>query len=331
MAATIQNQLVSSASETASGASFRDDSKDTAALFSTSGARLNALVLESLITVQPANPLIPKIVRSLMLSRRKNGWQNTNEDSFCLLALSKYFSQFEGEKPDFVCNLWLGKNHVMEQNFTDRSPTTIDLLLSAVNAKAASDQSADQQVLTLDKEGTGRLYYRIGMQYYLPDTKPAAIDRGFNISRSYEALPNSTSDVRVDDKGVVHVKNGATVRVRIQFTIPGERHYIALVDSLPAGFEALNLQFKGSDQFIDQPVDYASGKGEWWPQWYDYENLRDDRVEAFASDAAQGTYEYSYLVHATTSGAFNAAPTKIEEMYAPETFGRGNSDRVIVE
>ena len=45
----------------------------------------------------------------------------------------------------------------------------------------------------------------------------------------------------------------------------------------------------------------------------------------------EGVHDYSYVARATTPGNFVVPPPKAEEMYMPETFGRGASDRVIVE
>jgi hypothetical protein len=59
--------------------------------------------------------------------------------------------------------------------------------------------------------------------------------------------------------------------------------------------------------------------------------MRDERVEAFASLLYDGVYEYTYVTRATVPGVFVAPPPKAEEMYSPETFGRGAGDRVIVE
>ena len=59
--------------------------------------------------------------------------------------------------------------------------------------------------------------------------------------------------------------------------------------------------------------------------------MRDERVEAFASLLWDGVHEYTYVARATTPGNFVVPPPKAEEMYMPETFGRGGSDRVIVE
>ena len=44
-----------------------------------------------------------------------------------------------------------------------------------------------------------------------------------------------------------------------------------------------------------------------------------------------GVYEFSYVAQATTPGTFVVPPPKAEEMYHPETFGRGKGDRVVVQ
>ena len=79
--------------------------------------------------------------------------------------------------------------------------------------------------------------------------------------------------------------------------------------------------------------DEASGKRgwwRWWGPWYEHQNLRDNRAEAFAALLWAGVHKYSYVARATTPGHFVVPPPKAEEMYHPETFGRGGSDRVVV-
>ncbi len=51
--------------------------------------------------------------------------------------------------------------------------------------------------------------------------------------------------------------------------------------------------------------------------WYEHQNLRDQRAEAFASTLWAGVHEYSYFARATTPGRFVVPPAKAEEMYAP--------------
>ena len=59
--------------------------------------------------------------------------------------------------------------------------------------------------------------------------------------------------------------------------------------------------------------------------------MRDERVEAFTSLLWDGVHEYTYVARATTPGSFVVPPTKAEEMYMPETFGRSASDRVEIQ
>ncbi len=69
----------------------------------------------------------------------------------------------------------------------------------------------------------------------------------------------------------------------------------------------------------------------WWGTWYEHQNLRDDQAGTFTSLLWNGVYEYTYIARATTPGNFIVPPTKVEEMYSPEVFGRSSSDWVIIE
>ena len=183
--------------------------------------------------------------------------------------------------------------------------------------------------LILQKEGEGRLYYRLGLRYAPTDLRLEAADHGFTVERIYEAVDDA-DDVRRDEDGVWHIRAGARVRVKLTMAAPSRRVHVALVDPLPAGLEILNPELAVTG---DLPQDQSSSRGRrwWWGSWYQHQNLRDERAEAFSSYLWAGVYEYSYMARATTPGAFVAPPAKAEEMYAPETFGRTGTDWVVVE
>ena len=98
------------------------------------------------------------------------------------------------------------------------------------------------------------------------------------------------------------------------------------MDPLPAGLEALNAALATTEALPP-----AERPGGWSAAWYEHQNLRDDRVEAFTQLLEAGVHRYDYVARATTPGSFVVPPPKAEEMYMPETFGRGASDRVIIE
>ncbi len=56
--------------------------------------------------------------------------------------------------------------------------------------------------------------------------------------------------------------------------------------------------------------------------------IRDDRVLFFVDHLSAGMFRYRYLARATTNGSFIVPPTKVEEMYTPEVFGRTRADLI---
>ena len=314
-------------SETAGAANFTTGYSDGGHVLLASDQRTDGVLLEALIKEQPANDLIPKLVTGLLAHRTRGRWESTQENSFSLVALDLYFRTFEKVTPDFVARVWLGSDYAGDHKFAGRTTEQheIDIAMQDV---AAHDRSA----LTIQKDGAGRLYYRIGMTYAPENLQIEPADYGFTVERHYESV-DDPADVRRAPDGSWHVKAGARVRVRVSMVNVDRRYQVALVDPMPAGFEAMNpaLAVTGA---IPQDPKAAQGAGRYWwygSTWFEHQNLRDERAEAFASLVWEGVHEYTYVARATTRGNFVVPPPKAEEMYAPETFGRGASDRVTVE
>jgi uncharacterized protein YfaS (alpha-2-macroglobulin family) len=167
-----------------------------------------------------------------------------------------------------------------------------------------------------------------------------AADHGFIVERRYEAI-DKPDDVKRDDDGTWRIKAGARVRVRLTMIAPGRRYHVALVDPMPAGLESLNPVLATTEAVpederetgVGEYDSRSGGYGHWRRRsiWFNHQNLRDERAEAFTALLWEGAYNYSYVARATTPGVFIVPPPKAEEMYHPETFGRGKTDRVVIE
>lgn len=324
----IRRHLANRAEETAGTAHFTTSYSDGAHLLLHSNRRADGIILEALIGDDPKNDLIPKIVRGLLAHRVKGRWENTQENAFILLALDRYFQVYEKATPNFVARAWLGDAFAGGYEYRGRTTDShqINIPMSYLMAQPG------QQNLALGKEGTGRLYYRIGMNYAPTSLQLKPYDAGFTVSRTYEAV-DDPNDVRRLEDGSWRIKAGARVRVRLTMFAQTRRYHVALVDPMPAGFEALNpaLAVTGGIPRDDKDTNASSRWGWWAWQWFEHQNMRDERIEAFTALLWEGVYNYSYVARATTPGNFVVPPTKAEEMYHPETFGRGASDRVVVE
>ena len=274
----------------------------------------------------PDSDLIAKIVRGLLAHRKRGRWANTQENVFILLALDQYFSVYEAQTPDFVARAWLGDQYVAEFAFKGR---TTDYQAVSVPMDFVAKVEGPQDLI-LSKDGDGRLYYRLGLSYAPTDLSLEPLEAGFAVQRAYKGL-DDPEDVRQDEDGVWHVKAGARVRVRLTVVAPTRRYHVALVDPLPAGLEPLNPALAVTASVPEDPSETPTRWWWWWRRWYEHQNLRDERAEAFASLLWDGIYTYTYVATATTPGDFVVPPAKAEEMYSPEVFGRTGTDRMIIE
>lgn len=336
----ILRRLTNRVSETAAGAQFTVGYDEVGAnLILASNRRADAVVLDALMTAQPDSDLILKVVRGLLDSRERGRWGSTQENAFVLLALDRYFRTYEADEPAFTARVWLGDGLAGEARFEGRSADRQQIDVPLAQVPEAPTR------LTVAKDGPGRLYYRLGLTY-APDPQldcpagdcpalgPPPDSRGFTVERRYEAVDDPGDVARTADGGWT-VKAGARVRVRLTLVAPARRYQVALVDPLPAGFEAENPDLATS---ASPPPDTGDGDAipydapwRWWGWWwYDHTGLRDDRAEVFAWWLEGGVYRYSYIARATTPGTFVAPGPKAEEMYHPETFGRGAAERVRV-
>ncbi len=330
----ILRYLMNNVAETAGAANFVDSYADDTYLLLYSNRRADAVILDGLMAEAPDSDLIPKVVRGLLAHRTKGRWANTQENAFVLLALDRYFQVYEAQSPDFVARAWLGDRYVGGHTFQGRTTeiATIQVPMQAVQEMARQMGPGDETLpIILQKEGQGRLYYRLGLRYAPTDLRLDPADHGFTVTRVYEAV-DDPEDVWQDDDGVWHVRAGARVRVRITLVAESRRYHVALVDPLPAGLEPLNPELAATGTIPTDPQERARRFGWWWwRNWYEHQNLRDERAEAFTSLLWAGVYEYTYVARATTPGRFVVPPAKAEEMYAPEVFGRSGTDFLVVE
>jgi uncharacterized protein YfaS (alpha-2-macroglobulin family) len=329
--AEIRRYVANRVVETAGAANFITGFDEQAYLLLESNRRTDGILLDTLILDDPDSDLIPKVVNGLLAHRTRGHWGNTQENVFVLLALDRYFNTYEAQTPDFVVGIWLGDtyagSHAFEGRTTERHQTDIPMPYLVFESLGGGET----QDLILDKQGEGRLYYRLGLRYAPTDLRLDPLDMGFVVQRAYEAV-DYPGDVTRDEQGVWHIKAGARVRVRVTMVADSRRYHVALVDPLPAGLEIVNPALAVSGAVPQDPgsSDYRYGWW-WWGTWYEHQNMRDERAEAFTSLLWDGVYEYTYVARATTPGAFVVPPAKAEEMYSPEVFGRSASDWVVVE
>jgi uncharacterized protein YfaS (alpha-2-macroglobulin family) len=128
------------------------------------------------------------------------------------------------------------------------------------------------------------------------------------------------------------VTAGEVVMVDLSVVVPGPREYVVVDDPLPAGLEAIDPRLSTTADWLRLSGFEQQGDGDapGYGQVYQRSEVRDDRVLFFADQLPPGLYHFRYLARATTFGQYVLPPTRVEEMYEPEVFGRTGASEVKV-
>jgi uncharacterized protein YfaS (alpha-2-macroglobulin family) len=308
-------ELLSVTHETASSATVAAAHVEAERLLLVSTTKTNALVLEALIKEAPDHALITKLARGVLDGRKHGRWMSTQENLVALQAMRRYFDTYEKATPNYTGRIWLGNANYAEQAFVGRSGTR-----GVAQATWHTLAPGSTHDLAFLRDGNaGRMYYRVGITYAPKKVDLEALDNGFVVRRTYTAA-DDPKDVVKNADGSYRIKLGAKVIVTVEALNTTTRHAVAVVDPLPAGFEAVNTALATSERAAVTSSD----------RW-DHVNMRDNRAEAFDWQLGAGSHRFAYTARATTPGRFIAAPAKAEEMYSPETFGRSNGMLVVIE
>jgi hypothetical protein len=307
--------ILSATHETAAAATVATSYDEHERALLVSNNKTTALALDAIMREAPDHALVSKLARGVLDARARGRWTSTQENLVVLQTMRRYFDTYEKETPNYTGKLWFGSAAYTEQTFAGRSTArgVAQVEWDRLPAKTGHD-------LALQKAGPGRMYYRVGITYAPKNVNLPPLDAGFLVHRSYAAIDNPADVVKLPD-GRIKVRLGARVRVTLEAINSTRRHAVALVDPLPAGFEAVNENLATAER-----TQRVHGDAHW-----DFRAHRDNRVEVFEMNLAEGRHQYTYTARATTPGTFIAAPTKAEEMYSPETFGRSSGVSVVIE
>lgn len=293
-----------------------------------SATRANAVALIALMRMRPDDALVPKFAQGLLRERSNGHWQNTQNTAFALMALGEYFGRAQQQNPDYEVLVGTGQTVVAREHFDK-----LEIRPRKVFIPMKDLAKFEGQLLTIKQVGSGGpLYYSAKLTSTPTEPPTRAFDGGLHLHREYFATDGPDAG-----KAIASVRPGQVVKVRLTLTVPEERHYIAVEDPLPAGFEAINTSFETTSRALEERElagENGTYAGWWWSYWpmnFDFSEQLDDRVTLFKSRLTPGIYRHAYLARATTPGKFTAPAAKVEAMYDPTIYGLSDARKVDID
>ncbi|MBK9069470.1 MAG: Ig-like domain-containing protein [Myxococcales bacterium] len=272
--------------------------------YMTSDTRATAMILAAVNEIDPTSDLVPKLVHGLREARRGSPyWNNTQENLWSLIAIADVARRTADATA--TVTIKLGGRVLATQVIAGNK-----IFAMSVPGKDAKG--------TLRLESSEPLHYGVRLVEVKRDPGDA-VAQGFTITREYLSVKGVSLPRAASGSGV-QVLAGQPVRVRLTIKLERYTNWIAVVDPLPGGLEAVNPRLATSEGGGD-------GEGGW--QW-SHSEMRDDRVMWFADRLSPGTHTLEYLTRATTDGTFTNAPATVEAMYQPELRGRTAASTLVV-
>ena len=275
-------------------------------------AQAEALRLE-IVRGAPAETL-DRLTRALLDMRRNGSFGCACENAAALGALADLAAR--ESPPSFTATAVLGTRTIARERFAGaRAPQRS----VTVPARALL---AGRTTIALAKDGAGTLHYAVTYRYRLGAGAPGRLN-GLRVTRivrlanapgvlatlglSPRTAPLTLQPARVYD-----------VELEIVADHPVER--VAIADPLPAGLEAVDTSFATS------AAQHApSGSWEIGDQ-----QIRADRIEAYADHLDAGVYRLRYLVRTVTPGTFLWPGAEAHLAERPDEFGRTAATSVVV-
>ena len=316
---TLMSDLATASILSASGAHWEETSRDYWNW--NSDTRTTAIVLNAFIEIDPKNPITTNGIRWLMAHRDGAHWYSTQETAWSLIALTNWSIEAQEYETNYKFVIGLNNRLLWEgQASTDTLNDTIKLQVEVNNLL-----KDELNLLVLSRGGgAGTLYYTAYLNATLPVEEIQPLDQGMIISREYFTINDPKTPI-------TEIKRGELVKVRLTVVVPESAHYVLVEDPLPAGMEALDASL-ATDTAIPSSYTAEDYKERGWGWWYfNHIELHDEKVVLSSDYLPSGTYVFTYLARASTTGTFKVIPSTASEFYFPDIGGRGAGSVFIIK
>jgi len=262
------------------------------------GPDSNAARLLLLAIEQPAwKDDMPRLLNGTLARQQGGAWRTTTANLWGVLALERFAARLESVPLAGRSSLqWAGQTRLLDWQATPGGGT-LPLLPWPTAGTAATP-------LTARHDGAGRPWLTLQALAAVPLKAPVAA--GYSVTRTVTAVerksPNAWS-------------RGDVLRVRLEVQASVDMAWAVVSDPVPAGATLLGSGL-GRDSAIATRGQQQQGNA-----WLAFEERGTDAWRGYFEWLPRGTHVVEYTLRLNTAGRFGLPPTRVEAMYAPETFG----------
>lgn len=245
---------------------------------------------------------VPRLVNAALARQKGGAWRTTTANLWGVLALQRFGKVFEAEP--------VGGRSVVELGGAARTVNWPAPSAGPGAAAATPNEPlllpwpAQPGTLGVRHEGPGKPWLTVQSLAAVPLKAP--LFAGYRIARTTTAQQRKLPDAW---------SRGDVMRVRLEIEATADMAWVVVSDTLPAGASHLGTGL-ARDSAIATLGERREGAA--WPA---YEERAFEAFRAYFAWLPRGRHVVEYTLRLNSAGRFGLPPTRVEAMYAPESFG----------
>lgn len=236
---------------------------------------------------------LPRLVVGSLQRQKRGAWLTTTANLWGVLALDKFAAKFESQAVAGRSSASAGA-----------APQALDWSRDPDGGRFTLPWPEGAGTLKVTHEGAGKPWLTVQALAAVPLKEP--LRSGYAITRTVSA---------VEQKDKSRWSRGDVLRVRLEVEAQGDMSWVVASDPVPAGATLL-----GSGLARDAQIATRHERRE-GSAWAAYEERSFEAFRAYYEVLPRGRHVVEYTVRLNNPGRFALPPTRVEAMYAPETFG----------
>ncbi|MCA0243545.1 MAG: alpha-2-macroglobulin [Proteobacteria bacterium] len=239
---------------------------------------------------------VPRLVLGALGRQRGGAWATTTANLWGALALDKFGARFESTPIAGRSVATLGS-----------ATQALDWAQQPQGGRLQMPWPAAPASLQVVQQGSGKPWLTV--QSLAARPLASAFNAGYAVKRSVSV---------VQRKDAERWSRGDVLRVRLEIEATSDRTWVVLSDPIPGGASILGTGLQRDSQIATRGERRAGDAGSAWTA---YEERSFEAFRSYFEVLPGGRHVVEYTLRLNTAGRFALPPTRVEAMYAPETFG----------
>jgi uncharacterized protein YfaS (alpha-2-macroglobulin family) len=243
---------------------------------------------------------VPRLVRAAIARQRRGIWDLTTSNAWGVLALEKFSAAYErGPVTGTTTATLVGQRAALEWAASARGGR----LALAWPSGGREDVPARADV-RVTHQGTGSPWITVLSQAAIPLAAP--LENGYRVVKTL---------IPIEQRQAGRWSRGDLVRVRLEIEAQTDMAWVVVNDPVPAGASHVGRGLRRESTIVTQTEQQRGC------YCLAYEERGFEAYRAYYSWVPKGKFVTEYTLRLNQSGRFALPTTRVEALYAPETFG----------